>query len=181
MEMILEQEKWFDKLAENPVMGALSITINNIKVGLNAFLASALVGIGGLIILCFNGLFIGAIFGYCQANGFHHALGEFVLSHGPLELSIIIAAAFAGLIYGRVFFQRPYRFFGVRLGHEARRGATIIIGTLPWLILAGFFEGFISPFYYFNWQQKLIAGLLLAAIFWFWTFMPQAKPKKSSS
>src|SRR5690606_5238727 len=111
MENIIQNKAWFEDAGDTPLLTGLQIAANNIKVCITAFCLSAIVGVGGLYILCFNGIFFGVIMGVCHLYGFDKPLTEFVLSHGPLELSVIVASAFAGLVYGRVFFMRPYRKF----------------------------------------------------------------------
>ncbi|HMO17068.1 MAG TPA: stage II sporulation protein M [Oligoflexia bacterium] len=175
MEMILDKEAWFQRLQENPLMGGLGIAINNIRVSINSFILGALLGIGGIILLCFNGLLFGAIFGFCVTHGFDKELFDFVAAHGVLELSIIIASTFSGLLIGRVFYLRPYKNFSERMRIAAREAGIIAAGVIPWLIIAAFFEGFVSPFNYFDTNLKLIIGLSLGLIFIYWTFKPVKK------
>ena len=172
VEHILEHQKWFDGIKQNPAKVGFEIAYNNISVSINCMLASALLGIGGMFFLMFNGLFFGAVLGFCYINDFHTPLLEFVISHGPLELSIIIASAFNGMLFGRSFYMRPFSMFTVRLREGARRALLLIRGVLPWLVIAAAFEVFVSPWGYLSMQQKGIAGALLALIFWSWNFYP---------
>lgn len=172
LEDILDQRPWFERLQEGPLLGALQIGLNNVLVAVRCFFASALLGLGGWLLLGFNGLFFGAVLGFCRAQEFHTPLLNFVASHGPLELTIIIAATFAGFVYGKVFFMRPYSRFPDRMLRETKRAGVLCVGIIPWLLLAALFEGFVSPWGYLSFSQKLISGVVLAAAFWVWTFFP---------
>lgn len=172
VEDIYNHQAWFHSLQKDPILGGIQIAINNIRVSINCFLCSAVLGLGGLLLLCFNGVFFGVVYGFCEYHGFHEEIKSFVVSHGPLELTIIVAASFSGLIFGRVFFQRPWRDFSKRFRREAERSFTVLKGILPWLVLAATFEGLVSPFSYLSTPMKVLFGLVLAVLFWVWTFGP---------
>jgi len=170
MEDVMDGRPWFARIQENPLLFGAMIGLNNIKVAINCFLGGALLGLGGLLMVCFNGVSIGSVFGFCAAKGFDDELAAFVVSHGFLELSIIVAAGAASLVYGRTFFMRPFRDFPRRFGEGARDAGVMAVGIVPWLVVAACFEAFVSPFDYLSITAKLVAGLLLGGIFWGWTF-----------
>jgi uncharacterized membrane protein SpoIIM required for sporulation len=173
MEMIVDHTSWFAELQENPLLGGLIIAINNIKVSIVCFLLGTLCGIGGIGILCFNGILFGTMFGFCLTKGFHNHLLNFVLAHGFLELTIIIASCFAGLLIGRVFYIRPYENFQKRIGLAAKEAGIVASGEIPWLILAAIIEGFVSPFHYLNMELKGLLGITVCLTFVIWTFRPE--------
>lgn len=176
-EKILTGDQWFQSLAEEPLMGALSIALNNVKVCINIFIASALLGVGGLLLLIYNGFLIATIFGHGIAVGFDKGLLIFVATHGPLELSLMVASAFCGLIIGKSFFEFGQGHLSNRLSQSGKQAFTVMIGILPWIVFIAFFEGFVSPFDYFDLQSKLVLGASLALVFWLWTFWkPSTKP-----
>lgn len=175
IEDILDHHKWFDRIQDAPIFYGVSIAWNNIQVAINCFLLAALAGLGGVYILVFNGLFFGVIVGFCYRNGFHDALLNFVVGHGVLELTIIIAAAFSGFIFGRVFYMRPYRLFRVRMAAAARDAGVLLLGLLPWLVVAACLEVFVSPWPFLDFQSKILIGVIAAMAFWTWTFWPQSK------
>jgi uncharacterized membrane protein SpoIIM required for sporulation len=145
IEEILDRSRWFDSLQKNAFLGGAQIALNNIKVSIYCCALGALVGLGGLVILAFNGLFFGGMLGFCYVNQFHQELLGFVIGHGPLELSIIVSAAFSGFIIGRVFFMHPYNLFFTRMRLAATDAGTILTGIVPWLVLAAIIEAGISP------------------------------------
>lgn len=175
IEDILDHHKWFDRIQEAPFLHGVAIAWNNIRVAINCFLLAALAGLGGVYILVFNGLFFGAIVGFCYSNGFHDSLLNFVVGHGVLELTIIVAATFSGFIFGRVFYMRPYRLFRVRITAAARDAGILLLGLLPWLVVAACLEVFVSPWPFLDFQSKIMIGIIAAIAFWLWTFWPPSK------
>lgn len=181
MEEILDHHAWFERIQGNPLLHGLLIAWNNIQVAILSFTLGAVLGLGGLYILCYNGVLFGAIMGYCFINGLHQELTTFVIGHGPLELTIIIASAFGSLLYGRVFYMRPYQMFGFRIRAAAKDSTSIVIGIMAWLVLAACIEVFVSPWNYLTFTQKFLLGITVTALFWLWTFLPTPSNKKSAS
>lgn len=181
LEDIVMNRRWFDELGNGWLLGGLGIALNNIKVGIKCFVLSSLLGIGGLLLMAYNGLFFGFVLGFCRINGFDGALAGFVAGHGPLELSIIVASTFAGLVFGRVFFMRPYSLFRQRLGLAASDAGCLLTGILPWLLLAAFIEAFISPMPGIPLRDKGALGLIASLFFWGWTLWPSKGPSGSGS
>jgi hypothetical protein len=48
---------------------------------------------------------------------------------------------------------------------EARTGAEVVLGTMPWLVLAGLVEGFVTP-RRIGVPAALAVGIGLAAVYW---------------
>lgn len=169
IEMIHDHEAWFQRLEKNPLQGAFDIGMNNIKVSIAGFVLGAAFGLGGLYILIFNGVMFGAILGYCSAHDFEEPLLTFVASHGPLELTLIVASCFAGLLIGRAFYQLPLSRVRERVGEAAQEAGVLALGIIPWLTLAAFFEGFVSPSRAIPFLVKAGFGTMIAVAFWAWT------------
>ncbi len=181
MEQIIDNRPWFERLAADPLGGAFGIAKNNIEICLSMFALGSIGGLGGLALLLYNGVVIGALMGYCAAHGFDGRLGEFVLSHGFLELTLIAASAFASFLIGRAFYMRPFGDFLEHVSLGAKDGFTVAVGVAPWLALAALFEGFVSPTPLFPIEAKLAAGLAVAALFWLWTLNPFAGTRDGES
>jgi uncharacterized membrane protein SpoIIM required for sporulation len=122
-----------------------AIYTNNIRVTFLVVAGGVLLGLGSAAVTIFNGGFIGAIFGLTIENGSFEELLRFVLPHGLLELSCIIISCAAGLRLGWAIIDPGPRTRGESLRHEARPAMEIVLGTIPWLVLAGIIEGFVSP------------------------------------
>ena len=175
MEMVLDNKAWFEEIQQSPVIWSMQIGLNNILVSAKCFVFGALLGIGGIGLMLFNAILFGTLMGYCHIAGFSDELATFVAAHGPLELTIIIASAFASLVFGRVFYMRPLRAFPKRMAKAGRDSGIIMAGILPWLVLAASLECFVSPYQYLSMQQKIALGFSTMAIFWIWTFRPLPK------
>lgn len=172
MEMVLDQTAWFERLQSNPILYGVQIALNNIKVSILAFVTGAILGLGGVYILTWNGLMFGALLGFCWTQGFDEPLLTFVATHGPLELTIIVASCFSSFLVGRVFYLRPYSLFRVRLQEAAKEAFTLFMGVLPWLILAAILEAGMSPWPGIPVELKIFTGTSVAFFFWLWTFWP---------
>ena len=61
-----------------------------------------------------------------------------------LELSCIAVAAAAGLRIGWALVEPGTLTRGESLRREARPAMELVLGTMPWLVLAGLVEGFVS-------------------------------------
>lgn len=124
----------------------VQITTNNIKVSFNAFVFGLFFSIGTLWILFLNGLMVGAFqyFFYQHNLLLHSSLS--IWAHGTFEMTAIVIAAGAGLVMGNSFlFPGTY----TRL-HSFRRGALsgikLVTGLIPFFILAGWIESFITRY-----------------------------------
>jgi uncharacterized membrane protein SpoIIM required for sporulation len=147
--------------------GAFSSAVltNNIQVSFLALAAGIAVGLGTVFVLIYNGLVLGVVFGLTIENGQGAPLVEQVGSHGILELSCIVVAAAAGLRLGESILRPGRRKRTDALVDEARGAVEIVLGTAPWLVLAGFVEGFVSP-EGIGVAAALIVGGTIAAVYW---------------
>jgi uncharacterized membrane protein SpoIIM required for sporulation len=179
VEQILDNQRWFDSLTENPLKGAFFIALNNIKVSIGAFALSGLLGLGGIYILVFNGLMLGAVVAFCETNQFEGAILDFIASHGPLELSVIVVSVFAGLLFGRCFYLRPRSLIRKQMPLAAGEAFIVAFLSIPWLVLAAFFEGFLSPLAGIDTPVKIAWGVALAAAFWLFTFFPTLPTRRT--
>jgi uncharacterized membrane protein SpoIIM required for sporulation len=142
-----------------------AVYTNNIRVTFLVVAGGVLLGLGSAAVTIFNGGFIGALFGLTIENGTFDELLRFVLPHGLLELSCITVSCAAGLRLGWAIVDPGPMTRGASLRREARAAVEIVLGTMPWLVLAGVIEGFVSP------GEPPLAvsaavGLVPAAAFW---------------
>jgi uncharacterized membrane protein SpoIIM required for sporulation len=144
------------------------IYTNNIRVTFLVVAAGVLLGLGSAAVTIFNGGFIGALFGLTIENGTFDELLRFVLPHGLLELSCIAVSCAAGLRLGWAIVEPGPLTRGASLRREARAAVEIVLGTMPWLVLAGLIEGFVSPG---RPPLPVAAAVGLAAAVPFWTLV----------
>jgi uncharacterized membrane protein SpoIIM required for sporulation len=141
------------------------IFTNNIGVTFYAFAGGLALGLGTLIVLLQNGLMLGVVAGMAIGSGNGQAFFELVTAHGVLELSCIIVTGAAGLRLGWAIIDPGNRTRGEALRQEARAAIEIVLGTAPWLVVAGLVEGFLTPSGT-GLTTVLAVGLSLGAIYW---------------
>jgi uncharacterized membrane protein SpoIIM required for sporulation len=182
LERIAENKEWFSRLNENPVIDGMFIAVNNIKVSFLCFVAGWFFGLGGALVMAYNGLMLGAMLGFAVTHGFDDTMIRFISGHGPLELSVIVMATFSGVLFGRAWIP-PYRGqFRARIRSAAAEAFIVVSGVVPWLLLAATVEAFVSPIPTIPLQGKLSLGFFLASIFWILTFWPvRPSPKNAAT
>ena len=145
MDKINHHQMWTDAVLSIKPQAASSIMTNNISVCFTTFAAGITAGLGTLFLLFNNGLEIGTVLACCAQHGMAGSLLAFMVSHGALEIPSIMIAGAAGLRLGAgILFPGQLR----RRDALARAGAEavqLVSATIPLLIIAGTFEGFLSP------------------------------------
>lgn len=129
---------------QNEVDMFLGITLNNLRVSFLTFVSGILAGIGTLGVLIYNGIMVGAFQFFFYQKGVFWESFLTIWIHGTIEISAIIIAGAAGLVMGKgLIFPGTYsRLQAFQI--SARRGLKILMGIVPLIILAGFFEGFLT-------------------------------------
>ena len=123
---------------------ASKIFTNNLQVTFLAFAGGVLAGLGTAAVLIYNGVLLGAIAGISIEAGRGSVFAELVVPHGVLELTCIAVCAAAGLRIGWALVEPGSRPRGQALASEARRSIEVVLGTAPWIVLAGLVEGFVT-------------------------------------
>lgn len=144
---------------------ATAIFTNNIRVTFLAFAGGVLAGLGTAFVLVYNGTFIGAVWGLAVDAGAGLPFIELVTPHGVLELSCIVVSAAAGLRMGWALIEPGSARRGEALRSEAGRAVELVLGTMPWLVLAGLVEGFVTPAGP-GLAGAVAVGFSLGAVFW---------------
>ncbi|HEY4094772.1 MAG TPA: stage II sporulation protein M [Baekduia sp.] len=141
------------------------IFTNNIQVTFLSFGAGLLFAVGGGLLLAYNGLIIGAVFGVAAANGNLDQVLRLVVAHGVLELSCIVVAGAAGLQMGWALIDPGPHTRRAALAAQARPAIAVVLGSAPWLVVAGLVEGYVSPA---GWggAGPYVVGLGLGALYW---------------
>jgi uncharacterized membrane protein SpoIIM required for sporulation len=175
---IIVGDKYMDKTEENIAKGdpcavyktgvkplaSSVIMTNNIGVTFYAFSLGILMGFGTVLILIFNGLVLGSIAFVFHQN---HYIVEFfstIMIHGTIELNCIFIAGGAGLLLGDALISPGDRFRKDALVQNGKEAVKLILGIVPWLILAGVIEGFITPMD-LPLLTRLVVILVTAALF----------------
>jgi uncharacterized membrane protein SpoIIM required for sporulation len=144
---------------------ASSIFTNNIEVTFLAFAGGLALGAGTLITLAYNGLLLGTLAGLTIQAGTFSVFVRYIVPHGLLELSCISIAGVAGLRLARALIDPGVRTRGDALRADARGAVLMVLGTAPWLVVAGLTEGFVTP-RDLPLPAALAVGCALATLFW---------------
>jgi uncharacterized membrane protein SpoIIM required for sporulation len=158
---------WTEKLVTvvPPSVASSAIATNNMSVAITAWAGGAAAGLGALYIVLMNGLLLGAIMGVTAHYGMAGALLEFVAAHGPLEITLILVTAAAGLGMGRALVQAEDRPRAEALREAGRDAVIVLVGCLPWFVLLGLVEAYLSPHPAMPLVLKAALGLTLLVLF----------------
>jgi uncharacterized membrane protein SpoIIM required for sporulation len=143
--VINNRTHWWESLNDANQIGSSQIFTNNIRVTFYAFALGAILGLGTLYILAFNGAMFGAIIALTYRAGFGNDLMSFVVGHGVIELSCIFIAGGAGLLIGTALLMPGDLLRADALKSRGMEAVRLIVGCVPLLVVAGIIEGFISP------------------------------------
>lgn len=138
-----------------------AIATNNLSVALTAWVGGAAAGLGSLWIVVVNGIHLGAIIGVCWHYGMAGALFDFVAAHGPLELTLIMVCAAAGLGVARALVVPGDWDRRDTVPEAARRSLVLVIGCLPWFVLLAGVETLVSPQPQLSTAWKVVVGASL--------------------
>ncbi len=132
------------------------ITRNNIMVSFMVFVYGVFASLGTGLYLFYNGLMVGTfVMFFFKEQQLDQALPVIML-HGTIELSSIVIAAAAGFTMGNsLLFPGTYsRLDSFKMG--ALKGLKIVMGLIPFFIMAGFIESFITRYAFMHWMFKIV-------------------------
>lgn len=157
----------------DPLPMFLRIALNNILVSLRVFVLGLLAGIGTVYGLFHNGIMLGAFEYMFFSRDLGGASVLVVFIHGTLEISAIIITGAAGLVLGKSMLFPGTHPRLASLMRGARDGLSILLGLMPVLLVAAFFEGYVTrhtgmPL----WMSLSILCGSLAFILWYFILLP---------
>ncbi|NRD22740.1 stage II sporulation protein M [Winogradskyella litoriviva] len=158
----------------------LGITLNNIKVALFAFGYGILLGVGSLYFMMQNGIMLGSFQYFFFQQGLLWESARTIWIHGTIEISVIIIAGCAGLVMGNgmLFTGTLPRLEAFKRG--VINGLKILMSTIPFFIIAGFLEGFVTRHTEMpDWLAILIITGSLALIIFYYVIYPIQLHRKS--
>lgn len=165
---------------QGPVSMFFLIAANNIYVSLLCFVSGVFLGIGPVFMLLRNGIMLGSFQYYFFSKGLGAASVLVIWIHGTLEISAIVMAGAAGLVLGHgLLFPKTYtRLQAFR--NSAKDGTKIAIGIVPILIVAAFFEGFVTRYTQMPlWLSISILSGSLMFILWYVVIYPLQLNKRN--
>ncbi|MGY3793660.1 stage II sporulation protein M [Aquimarina sp. 433] len=152
----------------------LGITINNIRVAFIAYAFGVITSLGTVYVLFSNGIMLGAFMTFFYTKGLLFEASKSVWLHGTIEISVIVIAGCAGIVMGNsILFPKTFS-RRVSFMKGAKDGLKIVVSTIPFFIIAGFIEGFITR--YSNmpvWLAMTIIFSSLALIIFYYIIYPR--------
>jgi uncharacterized membrane protein SpoIIM required for sporulation len=183
--MTLENIRKGDPMAvykeSRPLGMSLGIAANNLFVALRTAIFGVLASIGTVFIMLYNGIMVGAFQYFFIEKGLFWSSFLTIWIHGTLEISAIIIAGAAGLVAGSgLLFPGTYT-RGQAFAVSMRRGLKIFIGVAPIIIVAAFFEGFLTRFTETpDVIRGAFIGVSLLFILWYFVWLPWHKSRRGA-
>jgi uncharacterized membrane protein SpoIIM required for sporulation len=141
----------------NEILSFAALFINNMFVSLKEFAGGILLGIPTVIGLMTNSISVGAFEYLFYSHNLTANSLLTVLTHGTLELSTFVISAASGLVMAKswLFPGTIRRIDALKQG--AKEGLIIAMANFPMLLIAAFFEGFITR----HTEMPLVLKLLI--------------------
>lgn len=167
VEGLREGEIWTDTITSTTPPAVLSsgIATNNVSVAFVAWAGGVLFGLGSLWVLAMNGAMLGSVAAITWRYGLIDRLGVFIAAHAPLELFLILVAAAAGLGLMQGQLGRDGRRVPGGFAAAGRESVRLMLGTVPWFLVLGLVEGYVSPRGDVAVGLKAVLGVVLLGLF----------------
>ncbi|MCB9196851.1 MAG: stage II sporulation protein M [Flavobacteriales bacterium] len=127
---------------DTEAMSFVGIAANNLKVMFITFVLGIFFSFGSVIYLFFNSIMVGAFQWFYVVRNLTLASFLTIWIHGAFEIPAIILSAAAGITMGNGILFPGTLTRGQSLVISAKRGIKMMIGTIPFIILAAFIEGY---------------------------------------
>ena len=158
----------------------IGITLNNLYVGIKAFIYGVFGGLGTALVMLYNGIMVGAFQFFFHKEGVLWESVRGIWIHGSMEIFAIVIEGAAGLILGAsILFPKTFsRLISFKIG--VKNGVKILISTFPFTIAAGFLEGFVTRYSNTmpNWLSVGIILFTLSLISFYYLVYPFIVNKK---
>ena len=151
----------------------LGITINNIRVAMFAPLLGLLFSVGTLYVMMQNGIMVGSFLYFFYDKDLLWESSRTIWIHGTIEISVIVIASCAGMVMGNgLLFPRTYTRLASFM-RSAKAALKIMLSTIPFFIVAGFLEGFVTRHTEMpDWLAILIISASLGLVIYYYVIYP---------
>jgi uncharacterized membrane protein SpoIIM required for sporulation/uncharacterized RDD family membrane protein YckC len=152
--------------SDRPIV-ASSIITNNIGVAFRCFAGGIFLGFGALVMLAYNGVFLGAVSAHFANAGLLRYLWTFVVGHSILELFAIWVSGAAGFLLGRSVIAPGEVSRGDALVLAGRQAVRMVAAAVVMLVIAGTIEGFVSAGEFPLGLRLAVSGASLVFLVWY--------------
>jgi uncharacterized membrane protein SpoIIM required for sporulation len=161
IEKVEQGHLWTESMISVAPSSIVSIGIftNNIVVSILAFCFGIFFGLGTLYLIAFNGLMLGAAFAFVHQYQLAGALFQFIIAHGPVELSVICISGACGVALGESVIRPRAESRRDSFQACAHRVGPLLLLCAALLVGCGFIEGFVSPDPAFPLASRTIIGV----------------------
>lgn len=158
----------------------MGITFNNIWVAMRAYMYGITAGVLTFMVSMSNGIMLGSFQYFCYEQGVFQESLRALWLHGAMEIFSIVIASMCGFVLGNAWlfpgtYSRKHSFV---IG--ARDSAKILVSVLPFFVIAGSIEGFVTR--YSNtmplWLNIFIIATTLSFMCFYYLIYPFSKRKK---
>lgn len=158
------------------------IALNNTWVSFVMYISGVLFSIGPVYYLLRNGIMVGAFEYYFFSKGLGAQSILVIWIHGTLEILSIIVVGGAGLVLGHgLLFPKTYTRIQA-FKNSAKDATKIVIGIIPIILLAAFFEGFITRHTEMPlWLSVFILTSSLFFMVWYVIIYPMQLSKRNAA
>lgn len=164
---------------EDSLMMFMHYIVNNTSIGFRSMASGALLLFPGVISIIYNGVAIGATFGYLVANGLGGAILMFTSGHSPYELTAIVMAGAVALKLGVALFKTDGYTMAGSLRMKGKEVMPIVIFSMMLFFFAAFVEAFWSAWLLPPRWVKLLVGILgYVFVYWYMFFYKGAASEK---
>lgn len=180
IESVKQGKLWTDdvlNIMPSSVM-AVGIFCNNISVSFMSFAMGMLFGVGTLYLVVLNGLMLGSLFAFTQHYGKGIDLLRFITAHGPLELTLIFVASAGGFALARALLFPGSRSRSKALQDDGVPAVQMVLGSVPFFVLAGMIEGYVSPDSIYSLPTRAVIGLGALGLFLYYGFWFRVREAK---
>lgn len=175
--IIESKELWINISIEERPYTSTFIMQNNIQVSFLAFSSGVTGGLFTLWVMVMNGLILGGLLGLTSYHGIGFELATFVIGHGVIELTVIFIAGGSGFMLGWAILRPGLLRRRDALVIAARKSISLVGGAVPWLVVAGAIEGFISPSETIPWPVKWAVGVFSGIFMYSYLFFAGREKK----
>jgi len=165
-----------------PTFSFLMIAWNNVRVALMVFAMGVFTFVGSIMIIAYNGVMTGSFITFFNHYGVMGDAALSIMQHGTLELSTIVIEGCASFVMGNGWLFPGTMDRGRAFVRSARRGATIMLGNLPMVIVAALIEGYFTRYTDAPVALKVaVIVVSLAFVLWYFVWLPQVRHRQQQS